>query len=68
MKKEISESQGKAVASLYLGKLQRGKMSRDECIEEIRKKLEREGYSRGAIVGVQAEFNYLAEKHGNYKW
>ena len=68
MSKEITERQGKAVASLYLGKLQRGKLSRTECEEEIRQKLDREGYSRGSILGVLSEFNHLADKHGDYKW
>lgn len=68
MAKEISDRQGKAVASVYLGKLQRGQLSEDECLNEIRRKLGKEGYSNGSIIGVQAEFNYLAEKAGKYRW
>ena len=68
MSKEIDDRQGKAVASLYLGKLQRGKLRREQCEEEIKQKLEKEGYSRGSILGVLLEFNHLVDKHGVYKW
>ncbi len=68
MAKEITERQGKAVVSLYLGKLQRNKLNYNECVDEIRRKLEKEGYSNGSILGVLSEFNHQAEKYGNYKW
>ena len=68
MSKELTQKEGNVIALLYLGKLQRGKLSREECMDEIQIKLSKEGYSKGSILGVQAEFNHLADEHGDYKW
>ena len=66
--KELSNTQGEAVAKLYLGKVQRGRIDIDQGLEEIEKKLNREGYSRGSIIGVQNEFLHLVEQYGDYRW
>ena len=67
-KKEMTERQGRMVAEFYLGKVQRGKMTEDECVEEIRRKLGKEGYDTGAILWTISEFTDLVREHGDYKW
>ena len=67
VKRTYSE-RGERNCVIIFGKLQRGKLSREECMDEIQIKLSKEGYSKGSILGVQAEFNHLADEHGDYKW
>lgn len=68
MAKELTDKQGEAIAMLYLGKVQRGIMTEEECEREIENKLKREGYGKGSILGVLMDFNRLVRKHGDYKW
>ena len=67
-KKQLTEKQGRIIAELYLGKVQKGRITEDQGLNEIRRKLEKEGYDRGSVAWVQLEFTELVRKHGDYRW